>query len=127
MFDLWGPIIHEYYAGTEGNGFVYCTPEDWLAHPGTGPTPRPPHTGPRWVIEDCLIMPPKVADVAVFAVPNTDLGEEVRAVVQPELGIEPSPGLGQELLAYASDHIARFKVPRSVDFRDDCRGFPPAS
>jgi long-chain acyl-CoA synthetase len=35
MFDWWGPVIHEYYAGTEGNGFVYCGPEDWLAHPGT--------------------------------------------------------------------------------------------
>ncbi|MFV1989630.1 MAG: AMP-binding protein, partial [Acidimicrobiales bacterium] len=35
LMDWWGPIIHEYYAGTEGNGFVYCTPEQWLAHPGT--------------------------------------------------------------------------------------------
>ncbi|MEO6317963.1 MAG: AMP-binding protein [Acidimicrobiales bacterium] len=30
-----GPIVHEYYAGTEGNGFVYCNSEDWLAHRGT--------------------------------------------------------------------------------------------
>jgi len=35
MIDWWGPIIHEYYAGTEGNGFVYCTSEEWLAHKGT--------------------------------------------------------------------------------------------
>ena len=35
MIDWWGPIIHEYYAGTEGNGFVYCNSEQWLAHPGT--------------------------------------------------------------------------------------------
>ncbi len=35
MIDWWGPIIHEYYAGTEGNGFVYTNSEDWLAHPGT--------------------------------------------------------------------------------------------
>jgi long-chain acyl-CoA synthetase len=35
MFEWWGPIIHEYYAGTEGNGLTYATPEDWLAHPGT--------------------------------------------------------------------------------------------
>jgi acyl-CoA synthetase (AMP-forming)/AMP-acid ligase II len=35
MIDWWGPILHEYYAGTEGNGFVYCNSEDWLAHPGT--------------------------------------------------------------------------------------------
>ena len=30
-----GPVIHEYYAGTEGNGFVYCNSEMWLAHEGT--------------------------------------------------------------------------------------------
>ncbi len=35
MIDWWGPVIHEYYAGTEGNGFVYCNSEQWLAHPGT--------------------------------------------------------------------------------------------
>lgn len=35
MINWWGPIIHEYYAGSEGNGFVYCNPEQWLAHPGT--------------------------------------------------------------------------------------------
>ena len=35
MIEWWGPVIHEYYAGTEGNGFVYCNSEQWLAHPGT--------------------------------------------------------------------------------------------
>ncbi|MEM7139639.1 MAG: AMP-binding protein [Actinomycetota bacterium] len=35
MIDWWGPVIHEYYAGTEGNGFVYCNSEQWLEHPGT--------------------------------------------------------------------------------------------
>jgi long-chain acyl-CoA synthetase len=35
MIEWWGPILHEYYAGTEGNGFVYCNSQDWLAHPGT--------------------------------------------------------------------------------------------
>jgi acyl-CoA synthetase (AMP-forming)/AMP-acid ligase II len=34
-----GPVIHEYYAGTEGNGFVYCNSEQWLAHPGTVGSP----------------------------------------------------------------------------------------
>jgi acyl-CoA synthetase (AMP-forming)/AMP-acid ligase II len=33
--EWWGPILHEYYAGTEGNGFVYTNSTDWLAHPGT--------------------------------------------------------------------------------------------
>jgi acyl-CoA synthetase (AMP-forming)/AMP-acid ligase II len=35
MIEWWGPVLHEYYAGTEANGFVYCNSEDWLAHPGT--------------------------------------------------------------------------------------------
>ena len=35
MIEWWGPIIYEYYAGTEGNGFVACNSEEWLAHPGT--------------------------------------------------------------------------------------------
>jgi long-chain acyl-CoA synthetase len=39
MIEWFGPIIHEYYAGTEGNGFVYCNSDMWLAHPGTVGTP----------------------------------------------------------------------------------------
>jgi len=35
MIDWWGPVLYEYYAGTEGNGFVACSSQDWLAHPGT--------------------------------------------------------------------------------------------
>ena len=35
MIEWWGPVLHEYYAGTEGNGFVYCNSEGWLAHKGT--------------------------------------------------------------------------------------------
>ena len=35
MIEWWGPILHEYYSGTEGNGFVYCNSSDWLAHEGT--------------------------------------------------------------------------------------------
>jgi long-chain acyl-CoA synthetase len=35
MIDWWGPIIHEYYSGTENNGFTAITAEEWLAHPGS--------------------------------------------------------------------------------------------
>jgi fatty-acyl-CoA synthase len=35
MFDWWGPIIYEYYGGSELNGLTYVGPQDWLAHPGT--------------------------------------------------------------------------------------------
>jgi len=39
IIEWFGPVVHEYYAGTEGNGFVYCNSEQWLAHPGTVGTP----------------------------------------------------------------------------------------
>jgi long-chain acyl-CoA synthetase len=35
MIQWLGPIIYEYYAGTEGNGFVCCNSQEWLSHPGT--------------------------------------------------------------------------------------------
>jgi long-chain acyl-CoA synthetase len=35
MIDWMGPIINEYYAGTEGSGFCWASAEDWLGHPGT--------------------------------------------------------------------------------------------
>ena len=39
IIQWWGPVVHEYYAGTEGNGFVYCNSDMWLAHEGTVGTP----------------------------------------------------------------------------------------
>ncbi len=192
MIEWWGPIIHEYYAGTEGNGFVYCNSEQWLAHPGTvgkaltgaahvcGPDgselpvgeagtiyfegadfryhnddaktaeSRHPHH-PEWSTlgdvgylddegflyltdrkaymiisggvniypqeaENVLALHPKVADVAVIGVPNEDMGEEVKAVVQVAEGVEPDDELAAELIAYCRSRLAHYKCPRSVDF-----------
>jgi long-chain acyl-CoA synthetase len=39
IIEWFGPKVHEYYAGTEGNGFVYCNSDMWLAHEGTVGTP----------------------------------------------------------------------------------------
>jgi long-chain acyl-CoA synthetase len=39
IIEWFGPVVHEYYAGTEGNGFVYCNSDMWLAHEGTVGTP----------------------------------------------------------------------------------------
>lgn len=39
MIEWFGPVIREYYAGSEGNGFVYCDSAAWLAHPGTVGSP----------------------------------------------------------------------------------------
>lgn len=194
MIDWWGPIIAEYYGGTELNGMTYCTSEQWLAHPGTVGSPimgtlhicddagaelptgepgaiyfereempfeyhndpdktdaskHPDH--PLWTklgdvgyvdddgflyltdresfmivsggvniypqeIEDALVMHPKIADVAVFGVPNEDTGEEVKAVVQLAPGIEASDAVAAELLGHAREQLAGYKVPRSIDF-----------
>ena len=35
MLAWWGPVVHEFYAGSEGGGITWVTPEDWLSHPGT--------------------------------------------------------------------------------------------
>ena len=35
MIGWWGPIVHEYYAGTENNGFCSITPNEWLQHKGS--------------------------------------------------------------------------------------------
>ncbi len=35
MIDWWGPVLREYYAGTEGNGFTFISSEDWLTHKGS--------------------------------------------------------------------------------------------
>jgi fatty-acyl-CoA synthase len=194
MLAWWGPIIHEYYGGTENNGTTYASPSDWLAHPGTVGRPvlstihicddegneksigedgvvyfereavpfeyykdeatthraQHPHR-PAWTtlgdvghldtdgylyltdramfmivsggvniypqeIENCLIMHPNVADVAVFGIPNDDLGEEVKAVVQPLDGEVGDDELEREIIEFARKHLSHYKCPRSIDF-----------
>jgi long-chain acyl-CoA synthetase len=67
-------------------------------------------------VEAEIIMHPKVADVAVFGIPDADWGEQVKAVVQPAPGAEPSPGLAAEILASLDGKLARMKWPKSIDF-----------
>ena len=74
--------------------------------------------------ENLLITHPKIADAAVFGVPNADLGEEVKAVVQPMPGILPCPDLAEELILFCSQSLSRQKVPRSIDFEAELPRLP---
>jgi long-chain acyl-CoA synthetase len=192
LIDWLGPIITEYYAATEANGFTFCDSAQWLAHPGTvgrpllgevlildeGGNPCPVGMdGTIWFrgatafeyfedpvktaesrrdggmtstvgdvghldaegylyltdrktfmiisggvniypqeTENVLSAHPAVLDVAVIGIPNDDLGEEVKAVVQLADPASASPDLAQELIAYCRDRLAHFKCPKTVDF-----------
>jgi acyl-coenzyme A synthetase/AMP-(fatty) acid ligase len=56
--------------------------------------------------------------VATIGVPNSEWGEEVKAVVELADGVEPSRHLAAELIALCRDRLAHYKCPRSVDFVD---------
>jgi fatty-acyl-CoA synthase len=191
MIAWWGPILIEYYAGSEGNGVTVSTSQDWLAHRGTvgravvgevkildddgnelpaGETGTVYFAGgPQFAYhndddktkraynergwstlgdvgyldaegflyltdrkaymiisggvniypqetEDVLITHPAVADVAVFGVPNEEMGEEVKAVVQPHDMRKTGKELEAELIAFCRQHLSPIKCPKSVDF-----------
>ena len=67
-------------------------------------------------IESVLLTNPKVGDAAVFGIPHDDWGEEVKAVIEPAAGVEPSPALDAEILAWCAGRLAKFKTPKSIDF-----------
>ena len=199
MIGWWGPIIHEYYAGSEGNGFTAVGPEEWLDHKGTVGKPligalhilddqgneHPPgEPGQIWFesnvvfeyhndadktdkafndrgwsslgdigyvddegylyltdrvshmiisggvniypqeVENLLTMHPAVADVAVIGVPDADMGEQVKAVVQAAEPFEVGDALAGELIEYCRGRLATFKCPRSVDFVEELPRLP---
>jgi acyl-CoA synthetase (AMP-forming)/AMP-acid ligase II len=66
--------------------------------------------------ENLLVTHPKVMDAAVFGVPNEEMGEEVKGVVQPVDMATAGPELERELLAFCRDNLAHYKCPRSIDF-----------
>ena len=69
-------------------------------------------------VEAVLHQHPKIGDVAVLGVPDDNWGESVKAVVEVAAGVEASDELVEEILAFAAENLAKFKLPRSVDFMD---------
>lgn len=75
-------------------------------------------------VDAVLLEHPAVGDVATIGVPNEEWGEEVKVVVEPKRGVEPTPELATELSDFCRGRLAHYKCPRSVDFthrlpRDD--------
>ena len=193
MIEWWGPIILEYYAGSEGIGMTMINSAEWLAHPGSvgkaiygtihvvGPDGEellagqdgliyfenevlpayhndPQKTAdamhPRgWMtlgdigrldadgyltltdrkshmiisggvniypqeIENLLVTHPKVMDAAVIGAPDPDMGEQVVAVIQPGDMADAGPALEAELRDYLAGQLAKIKLPRLFEFRD---------
>jgi long-chain acyl-CoA synthetase len=191
MLEWWGPIIHEYYSGSESIGLCAITPQEWLKHKGSVGRPvrgalhivgddgrevpagksglvyfetatslmyhndpektARAHNERGWATmgdighvdaegylyltdrrdyviisggvniypqecENVLETHPKVADVAIFGVPNEEFGEEVKAVVVAQDPASAGPALERELIDYCRSRISTLKCPKSVDF-----------
>jgi long-chain acyl-CoA synthetase len=194
MIEWWGPILIEYYAGSEGNGVTVSTSKEWLTHRGTvgravvgkvkildendqevpagevgavyfadapefsyhndADKTKRAYNARGWSTlgdvgyldgegylyltdrksymiisggvnvypqetEDVLITHPDVADVAVFGVPNEEMGEEVKAVVQPHDMANAGKALEEQLILFCRTKLSPIKCPRSIDFETE--------
>ena len=103
---------------TDQDGFLYLTDRATFMIVSGGVNIYPQEC------ENLLITHPKVADAAVFGVPNEDLGEEVKAVVQPMPGADDGGDLVEELMAFCANNLSRQKCPRSIDFIEEMPRLP---
>lgn len=70
-------------------------------------------------IEDVLLQDPRVADAAVFGIPNEEFGEEVKAVIQPARPEQSGPAVAEALMARCRELLGPSKTPKSIDFESD--------
>ena len=94
----------------DADGYLYLTDRKTYMIISGGVNIYPQET------ENLLATHPAVLDVAVIGVPNEDLGEEVKAVVQLVETSQAGPELAAELIAFCRDRLTHFKCPRTVDF-----------
>ena len=94
------------------NGYLYLTDRKAYMIISGGVNVYPQET------ENVLIMHPAITDVAVFGVPDDDLGEQVKAVVQLREPGRASEILAEELIAYCRKRLSPIKCPKSVDFME---------
>jgi len=97
-------------ASLDANGFVYICDRkrDMIISGGVNIYPAE--------IEDVLHRHPRILDVAVFGVPDDEWGERVHAALQ----VRPGHALAsEEVVAFAREHLAGYKVPREVSFHDE--------
>jgi fatty-acyl-CoA synthase len=66
--------------------------------------------------EDLLITHPKVLDAAVFGIPDDDMGQSVKGVVQTVDPADATDEFGAELLDWLRNRLAHYKCPRSISF-----------
>jgi long-chain acyl-CoA synthetase len=97
----------------DGDGYLYLTDRKTFMIISGGVNIYPQEA------ENVLVGHPKVMDVAVIGVPNPDLGEEVKAVVQPVDWNDAGDDLASELLEYCRAHLSGFKCPKSIDFEPE--------
>ena len=66
--------------------------------------------------ENMLVIHPKVMDAAVFGIPDEEMGQTVKGVVQTVDPADATPEFAEELLAWLRDQLSHYKCPRSISF-----------
>jgi long-chain acyl-CoA synthetase len=70
-------------------------------------------------IEGVIHEHPQVADVAVFGIPDEDMGEQIKAVVEPLPGVAADDALRDSIMAHVQGKLGKYKWPRTIDFMEE--------